>query len=84
MKSLAKFIPLRGLRIMCPAKGGQVIGPASLVTLMITSIMQLAAGRQTAIGNWMFLIGLVGIIYSIQFNPKDTPKSPMALGKRPG
>jgi hypothetical protein len=79
MKSLIKFIPFRGLKIMCPARGGQVIGPASLVAIMITAIMQMATGHQSMIGNWMFLIGLVGIVYSIQFNPKGTPKSPMAF-----
>lgn len=57
MKSLAKFIPLRGLKIMCPAKGGQVIGPASLVAIGIAGIMQVAAGQQTTVGNWMLLIG---------------------------
>lgn len=81
MKSLTKFIPFRGLKIVYPARGGMVLGPASLAAIIISGLIQLASGHQSIIGNCLLLLGLAGTIYSVQFNPKGTPKSPFALWK---
>jgi hypothetical protein len=75
------MIPFRGIKIMFPAIGGQVIGPASLAGILISGVIQLATGHQSMVSNWMMLLSLAGIFYSIQFNPKGTPKSPVSLGR---
>ena len=81
MKSLMKLIPFRGLKIMFPAKGGQIIGPLSMLTINSVAVIQLATGHQSFLTAWITVLGLVGVFYSIQFNPKGTPKSPFALGR---
>lgn len=81
MKSLRKLIPFRGLKIMFPARGGQIIAPVSMLAIIISGIIQFATGHQSFVSNWMLLLALAGMFYSIQFNPKGTRKSPVALGR---
>ncbi|NTF17358.1 hypothetical protein G6L37_02880 [Agrobacterium rubi] len=84
MKSF-KIIPSRGLSVLFPAKWGHVIGSLGMGWLVVGGV--LAAARivngssdvQPPLQGVLTVLALVAIVYSIEFNPKGTRRSPFAF-----
>ena len=84
MKSLLGIIPTKGIARVCPARGGHILGPLGILGMTIDAIY-------TSVGifsgdvapyqslNLLSLASIAAVIYSVQCNPKGTPKSPLAL-----
>jgi hypothetical protein len=84
MKSL-KSIPFRGLSEVFPAKGGPVLGSLGMAWLFVEAVFTVArminnpSDAQPPLQGLLTVLALAAIVYSIQFNPKGTPKSPLAF-----
>lgn len=84
MKSLVSRIPLKGLAIVCPARGGMVLAPLSMIGLVfggvleVLNLMTVRSDDQTT-ASFVGLVSVLALAYSVQCNPKGTRKSPLAL-----
>lgn len=82
---LLKNMPFRGLSEVFPAKGGSVLGSLGMAWISVETVFTVArminnpAAVQPPLQGLLTVLSLVAIVYSIQFNPKGTPKSPFAF-----
>ncbi|MCS4088555.1 hypothetical protein [Rhizobium sp. BK176] len=84
MTSLLSIIPSKGLARMCPAKGGRILGPLGLIGLSVVGVnvainMIIGTTELSPTHNLLLLASVAAVIYSVQCNPKGSPKSPLAL-----
>jgi hypothetical protein len=80
-----KSIPFRGLPEVFPAKGGPVLGSLGLAWLFMEAVFTVArmiddpSGTNPPLQAVLTVLSFAAIVYSIQFNPKGTRKSPFAF-----
>lgn len=84
MISLRSIIPSKGLARICPAKGGRILAPLGVIGLSVVAFnaaMNIINGTTdlSPTVDLLLLASVAAVIYSIQCNPKGTPKSPLAL-----
>ncbi len=84
MKSLINRLPLRGLAVVCPARGGMVLAPLGIIGLVCGGVLQFldllsVRSDYQATASFVGVVSVLALAYSVQCNPKGTRKSPLAF-----